>query len=253
MSDDAPPRVTRMVFPAPLSWTESIRASVRISTPSLRSAAATTSAASASSLERMRGALSITVTRAPKRTNACASSHPIGPPPMTARCSGRSVSEKMVSLVRHATPPIPSIGGMAARAPVAITARWKRRRRPSTSTASAATKRPPPRNTSTPISSRKRAALSAELMSARIRRIRSITAAKSPSPDTAGPWKRADASRAACHARAAARTALEGTHPTFRQSPPISSRSTSATRAPSAAPIAAVTSPAVPAPITTRW
>src|SRR5262249_42503039 len=46
--------------------------------------------------------------------------------------------------------------------------------------------------------------------------------------------------------------ALDGTQPTLRQSPPRSSRSTSATLAPSPAAPAAVTSPAVPAPITTR-
>ncbi len=55
--------------------------------------------------------------------------------------------------------------------------------------------------------------------------------------------------RAACQARAARISALLGTHPTFRQSPPMSDRSISATRAPSPAAAAAVTSPPVPAPI----
>ena len=45
---------------------------------------------------------------------------------------------------------------------------------------------------------------------------------------------------------------FDGTQPTFRQSPPISARSTIATRAPRPAAPAAVTSPAVPAPNTTR-
>jgi hypothetical protein len=47
-------------------------------------------------------------------------------------------------------------------------------------------------------------------------------------------------------------SALDGTHPTFRQSPPIRSRSISATRAPSVAAPTALTRPAVPAPMTTR-
>ena len=59
-------------------------------------------------------------------------------------------------------------------------------------------------------------------------------------------------SRAACQDRAAPIMPFDGTQPTFRQSPPIRFRSTSATRAPSPAAIAAVTRPAVPAPITTR-
>src|SRR5262249_9055725 len=53
-------------------------------------------------------------------------------------------------------------------------------------------------------------------------------------------------------ARAARISALDGTQPTLRQSPPRSSRSIRATLAPSPAAPAAVTSPAVPAPITTR-
>ena len=53
-------------------------------------------------------------------------------------------------------------------------------------------------------------------------------------------------------ARAALMMPLEGTQPTFRQSPPISSRSTRATLAPRPAAPAAATKPAVPAPITTR-
>ena len=40
------------------------------------------------------------VTSQPRRRNACASSQPIGPAPITARRRGRSVSEKTVSLVR---------------------------------------------------------------------------------------------------------------------------------------------------------
>ena len=60
------------------------------------------------------------------------------------------------------------------------------------------------------------------------------------------------ASRTWAATRAEAMSALDGTHPTFRQSPPSNPRSTRATFAPSPAAPAAVTSPAVPPPITTR-
>ena len=42
---------------------------------------------------------SITVTLHPSRTCACAISMPMGPPPMTIRCSGCSRRSKMSSLV----------------------------------------------------------------------------------------------------------------------------------------------------------
>jgi len=60
----------------------------------------TTPAISASSRARMRGAASITVTLAPRRRWACAISIPIGPPPMTTRCSGFRSSSKIDSLVK---------------------------------------------------------------------------------------------------------------------------------------------------------
>src|SRR5712692_3075250 len=62
----------------------------------------------------------------------------------------------------------------------------------------------------------------------------------------------AAASRTCAQAREARIRAFEGTHPTLRQSPPSRCFSTRATRAPSPAAPAAVTRPAVPAPITTR-
>src|SRR5437773_1825357 len=62
----------------------------------------------------------------------------------------------------------------------------------------------------------------------------------------------AAASRTCAHAREARMRAFEGTHPTLRQSPPSRCFSTRATRAPRPAAPAAVTRPAVPAPITTR-
>src|SRR5437899_5798820 len=62
----------------------------------------------------------------------------------------------------------------------------------------------------------------------------------------------AAASRTGGQAREDRMRAFEGTHTTLRQSPPSRSFSTRATRAPSPAAPAAVTRPAVPAPITTR-
>src|SRR2546422_3445366 len=62
----------------------------------------------------------------------------------------------------------------------------------------------------------------------------------------------AAASRTCAQAREARMRAFEGTHPTLRQSPPSRCFSTRATRAPRPAAPAAVTRPAVPAPITTR-
>ena len=90
------------------------------------------------------------------------------------------------------------------------------------------------------------------LMRARRRRMRSITAAKSTRAPAGTSTPKRGASRTAAHARAERISAFDGTQPTLRQSPPIRWRSTSATRAPSPAAPAAVTSPAVPAPITTR-
>ena len=62
--------------------------------------------------------------------------------------------------------------------------------------------------------------------------------------------------RIACRASAAVRAerirAFDGTQPTLRQSPPRRCRSASATRAPNPAAPTALTSPAVPAPTTTR-
>src|SRR5487761_1660690 len=58
------------------------------------------SAASRSSRASTCGNASRSVTSAPRRRSACASSHPIGPPPIIAIRAGNSVMEKTVSLVR---------------------------------------------------------------------------------------------------------------------------------------------------------
>ena len=176
----------------------------------------------------------------------------MGPPPSTTRCSGRSVSENTVSLVSGCASASPSIGGNAARPPVAThaLANFSVTTEPSsavTSTAWGPTNRAAPRNTSTPLS-RSPAAESTGLMAARTSRIRPMAAPKSTdtsplvTPSAGEPL----AATAACPL---AMTAFDGTQPTFRQSPPSMLFSISATRAPSPAAPAAVTSPAVPPPM----
>src|SRR5574341_1213961 len=88
-------------------------------------------------------------------------------------------------------------------------------------------------------------------MRARSLRIRAIAAAKSYFTH-GGTWTpNSSACRTSDQAREARMTPFDGTHPTFRQSPPIRCFSIRATLAPRAAETAAVTKPAVPAPITT--
>ena len=144
------------------------------------------------------------------------------------------------------------MAGATARAPVAITARLKRSVLPPTVTLSADAKRAAPRNTSTPSSSRKRWAESCLLMRARIRRRRSMTAPKSALAAGGIAKPSVSAARRSPITREERIRHFDGTQPTFRQSPPIRWRSTRATLAPSPAAPAAVTSPAVPAPSTTR-
>ena len=199
----------------------------------------------------MRSACSSSVTSLPKRANAWASSQPMGPAPITARRGGSSVSEKTVSLVRPPASASPGIGSTAARAPVQTAARANRRTASPTATVSGPVNRASPMKTSTP-SPAKRSAESTRLISARRRRMRAIAAPKSRSTPPGKVSPNAAPSRADAHTRAARRTAFDGTQPTFRQSPPISRRSTRATRAPRPAATDAVTSPAVPAPTTTR-
>ena len=88
-------------------------------------------------------------------------------------------------------------------------------------------------------------------MPARSERTRSITRAKSTRGSPAST-PQAPAPRTVAATRAEASRALEGTQPKLRQSPPRRRRSTRATFPPSPAAPAAATSPAVPAPMTTR-
>ena len=81
--------------------------------------------------------------------------------------------------------------------------------------------------------------------------MRAIAVPKSRSTPPGNVSPNSAPSRADAQTRAARIIPFEGTQPTFRQSPPIRCRSISATFAPMPAATAAVTSPAVPAPITT--
>ena len=109
-----------------------------------------------------------------------------------------------------------------------------------------------PRKTSTPIDLN-RWAESLRLRRARSLRIRAMTRPKSQLAASAGMFTpNSPAVLRSAQAREARTSALEGTQPTFRQSPPNRCFSTRATLAPSPAAMAAVTSPAVPAPMTAR-
>src|SRR6185436_712909 len=76
-----------------------------------------------------------------------------------------------------------------------------------------------------------------------------MTLAKSTLGST-GAMPKAAPLRCACAALAAAISALDGTQPKFRQSPPMRSRSTRTTERPSCAAPAATTRPAEPPPTT---
>ena len=97
-STASPPFVITRIAPA-APETSTTSAPSRIRTPSSRSAAITTAAASGSSLPSA-FAPSITVTAQPSRRCACAISIPMGPPPMTMRCAGFSRRSKIVSFVK---------------------------------------------------------------------------------------------------------------------------------------------------------
>ena len=154
----------------------------RRSTPSARSVRRTTATASGSSLGRMEPFWS-TVTGVPRRRWAWASSQPIGPPPSTTRCSGRSPRSKIVSLVRKGTSSRPGTGGTAAREPVASTARRGRIVTPPASIARSPVKRACALTTVTPRPS-KRSTLSCGAMPAITPRTCSRTFRKS----TSGSW-----------------------------------------------------------------
>eukprot|EP00962_Isochrysis_galbana_P047211 scaffold19230_cov129-Isochrysis_galbana.AAC.1 len=126
---------------------------------------------------------------------------------------------------------------------------------PFTVTVSADAKRPRPWKTCAPAAA-VASCESAGAMAARSRRIRSMTAGKSmltcaaPPPGSRTP--NSPARRASRSARAQRSSALEGTQPTLRQSPPARWSEMKATLAPRRADCLALTSPPAPAPMTTK-
>ena len=222
-------------------------------TPSRSRARWTIPAASRSSRINIPSAPSTSVTSDPNLANDWAISTPIGPAPITARRRGISVSVNTVSLVKGFASRKPGIGGIAALVPVATHALAKSKECVPTRMERGPQNLACPRNTSTP-KPFNRAAESWALIPARRRRIRSMAAGKSNSTSSAGRRiPNCPASRTLAAACAARIIAFEGTHPEFRQSPPIKLRSTRATRAPRPAAPTAVTKPAVPPPMTTMW
>ena len=139
------PRSNTITFPSGPASTRTRRAPRLSAICSRSKRAVRIAAASGSSRGRRRGSRLTIATSLPSRRKACASSQPIGPAPTTSRRRGRSVKEKIVSLVRKPASARPGTGSVAAREPVATTARLKRSCWPPTSTVSGPTKRASPK------------------------------------------------------------------------------------------------------------
>src|SRR5215472_5934071 len=245
-SSPSPARTT-LIFP-PVPSTRATVTLLRTITPSRASASSTIAAHSPSS--RASGSpASSTVTAAPRRRKAWASSRPIAPAPITIRCSGRAVRSNTVSLVRCGTASSPAIGGSAGEEPVAMTKRRAAISMPSpTATVLRSLKRAAPAITRTP-SPLKRSFESFGAIAAMTSCTWWWTLAKSIS---AGP---AETPKARASARAWARSpaaisAFDGTQPVLRHSPPILFFSTNTTDTPNAAAAAATERPPEPAPMT---
>src|SRR4249919_3141003 len=111
--------------------------------PSAISAADSTADASGSSTASTRSAASTTVTADPNRTNTCASSRPIAPPPSTTKDAGTSSAWIAPRLVQYGVPARPGIGGIDGADPVLTTsAREATYVVPATSTLRGPTTRP---------------------------------------------------------------------------------------------------------------
>ena len=208
-----------------------------MSTPSAASSDDRTSATSESSRGRIRGPASTSVTCVPRRANAWPSSHPMLPPPITSSRSGRIVRDHTESDVRTSTLVIPGMSGMTGAEPVERIACRNLTSEPLTTREVGPVNSPAPWTTVTP--ARRRS--SGESMGSIVAidsRTCAIAAAKSGS-STPARWAR-DSS------------ALLGTHPVQRQSPPVRALSTSRTSDPRPAAVFAATIPAVPPPSTRR-
>ena len=182
----------------------------RTTTPSRANCSSTIAAHSGSSCASG-AAASSTVTFAPSRRCACASSSPTAPAPITMRCSNGRLRSNTVSLVRYGVSARPSIGGIAGVEPVAITKRRALMAVAPTATVPASRKCAAPSITRTPRPA-KRSLESVGAIAAITPCTCACTLAKSTSAGAARNPKR-PASRKAAACLAAASSAFEGTQP----------------------------------------
>ena len=200
-----------------------------ISMPPRRRILSSSSAMSPSQPEAILGNASYTVTSVPISWKKEANSRPMYPPPMIAIRSGTAVSWNAEVESRTRSPSMPGIGGTAGREPEAtrmFAASW---RSPSTSTALRPTRRPVPWSTSTLVS--RSSADTPRLSVPTTLSLRATNAGRSKlGASTIIP--NAAASRYSRNSREDRRKVFAGMHPTFRQVPPSSAFSTTATRLP---------------------
>ena len=220
-------------------------------TPRADRASRSPATSSGSSLPAMVAA-STTVTRQPSPRRRRPSPGRSGRRPGSADDPGVPAESKMRG-VGEVWDPRPGRGsaGRQAVLPAAMTMRRAVSRLPSTVSASGATKRASPRSTVAP-RARNRASESIGAMRGDHAVDVRLHARPSRCPARAGARRTVRRRRAACAAWDAASSALLGTQPKLRQSPPMRSRSISATRRPSCAATAVTDRPAAPAPITAR-
>ena len=101
--------------------TRCARTPVRNFTPSRARAAAATSDDSGSSIASSLSLPSMIVTATPNRAMTWESSRPIAPPPSTSKVDGRDSASTASRFVQYGVPASPSIGGITATVPVAMT------------------------------------------------------------------------------------------------------------------------------------
>ena len=165
--------------------------------PSSRNSRVIRALDSGSSTVISRSATSRTVTSAPKRRSAWASSQPIGPPPITAIEAGTSAILNTSRLVQYGVSARPSIGGATGAVPVLRTtpraAAYTPASGPSTTTRPGPSSRAWPRTTVTPASTRPRTWLSSDQSLVASSRIRCATRPQSGvivvGPASASAWR----------------------------------------------------------------
>src|SRR5207253_10985033 len=183
----------------------------------------------------------------PSLAKAWPSATPPAPPPGTTSRSGSSRGTAACRLVQYSTLSRPSIGGIAAVPPLAMTtARRATSCSPPTTTVRRSTSLPSPRTSFAPVAS----SAAAGRVSSRSRAIHSTrfeTLGKSTSHSTR------DAARVRARAASSSvsperSSVFDGTHPQYGHSPPTSSRSTTANDRPPPCSSPAIASPATPPP-----